>query len=304
MTDLRSIVREVGGDLYANGTRATVPGPGHSRTDRSLSLRLVKTDTGVDRVLFHSFADDSPRDVIKYLGLSTTEARQATREERARWRRQREEEERRQRLADQALCQEIWRGTEPLEGSLAESYLWSRKLLVGNCTDLRFHPCAPRAKPRAANDPRPLPPPHPALVAVVRDRNGASQALHLTYVALDGRGKAFGDRSRLMFGPMRGGAVHLTPAAPEMAVGEGLESCIAYRGRTGLPVWAALTTSQYSTLELPLLVRKLVIAADGDRGGLNAAAGLAERISRRADVHIDAPPDGQDWADVWEASNV
>lgn len=297
MKDLRDIVREHGGDIYANGSRATVPGPGHSKKDRSLSLRLV-TDGDSSRVIWHSFANDGPRDVKRYLGIGDQEGREATKEERVRWRRQREEEERRQRADDQALCAAIWSGTLPYEGSLAESYLWARGLILEGCGDIRFHPAAPRAKPRREDDPRPLPDPHPAMVAVVRDRDGASLGLHLTYLALDGQGKAFGQKSRLMFGPMRGGAVHLSPAGRALALGEGIETCLAYQVKSGLPAWAALTTSQYASFELPRGVRRLVIAADGDKGGMNAATTLAGRICRACDVEIDPAPEGQDWADV------
>lgn len=289
--------------MYAGGAAAVVPGPGHSKNDRSLSLRLVKVD-GEYRVIWHSFANDTPRDVFQHLGLAPGSARAATDVERQRWKREREAEERRQRARDQAFCSDIWRLTEPFEGSLAETYLWSRRLLLEDCGDIRFHPAAPRAKPRMEGDDRPMPAPHPAMVAVVRDRDGASMALHLTYLALDGKGKAFGDRSRLMFGPMRGGAVHLTPAGPTLALGEGIETCLAYRARTGLPIWAALTTSQYATFQVPRGVRKLVIAADGDPGGMKAATTLAERLCRVCDVEIDPAPEGSDWADVWGAQNV
>lgn len=300
LTDLRDIVRERGGELYAGGRAAVIPGPGHSRQDRSLSLRL--TDDG--KVMFHSHAGDSVRDCFTYLGIEAGKAQVADRGEWLRMRRQREEEQRRQRAEDQAFCSSIWRDTQPLEGSLAESYLWSRKLIIDDCVDLRFHPAAPRAKPRREGDTRPLPAPHPAMVSVVRDADGASMSLHLTYIALDGRGKAFGDRSRLMFGPMRGGTVHLAPAGQTLALGEGIETCAAYRALKGVPTWAALTTSQYATFELPRGVRKLIIAADGDKGGVSAATALAERACRWCEVEIDPAPEGQDWADVWRAANV
>lgn len=296
INDLRDIVKRVGGDLYAGGRAALVPGPGHSKDDRSLSLRLTATG----RVLFfpHS-ARDSIADCFKHLGIEKGEGELVDKAEWARMRREREAEERRQRASDQALCAAIWAGTEPLEGSLAETYLWSRKLILEGCGDVRFHPSAPRAKPRLPGDERPLPEPWPAMVAVVRNRDGASQALHLTYVARDGRGKAFGHRSRLMFGPMRGGCVHLSPPARALALGEGIETCLSYRERTGLPVWAALTTSQYATFEVPRGVERLVVAADGDEGGLRAATALGERCSRVCDVQIDPAPTGKDWADVY-----
>lgn len=299
--DLRELVREHGGEVYAGGRAAVLPGPGHSRKDRSLSVRL--SDDG-ERLIFHSFANDPCRDVMQYLGIEGHHSQEASPYERERMRRLREEENRRRVAADQAFCGDIWHATEELSGSLAESYLWSRRLVLDDCPDVRFHPAAPRAKPRRDGDDRPMPAPHPAMVAIVRDPLGAPLGLHLTYIALDGSGKAFGDRSRLMFGQVAGGAVHLAEPSAGLGVGEGIETCIAYRARTGRPTWAALSTSGLGQFRPPTAVRRLWIAADGDDAGMTAAARLAERASRLADIEIDPAPSGSDWADVWRTENV
>jgi putative DNA primase/helicase len=298
LTTLQDIVREHGGSLYAGGRRAVIPGPGHSRADRSLSLTL--TDEG--RVVWCSFADDPAAEVFRYLGIERQDGHEATSHERAAHRRRREAEQRKRIADDRAFCVAVWEGTEPLEGTAAEAYLWSRGLICDDCPDLRFHPAAPRGKPRAEGD-KPLPPPHPALVALIRSGNGAPLGLHVTFVRPDGTGKAFGERSRLMFGQISGGSVHLSPAGRELAVGEGIETCIAYRARTGKPTWAALSTSLYASFRFPAFVRRLTIAADGDAQGLTAAQGLAGRMCKLADVIIDPAPDGSDWADVWSADH-
>lgn len=295
LTDLRDIVREHGGEIYAGGRAATIPGPGHTRNDRSLSLRL--SDDG--RVIFHSFANDPCADVMRYLGLEARHSQEADRWERDRIRKLRDAERRRRVAEDRAFCARVWAGTQPLEGSPAETYLWSRGLLIEGCADIAFHQEAPRTK-----DPDKLVPPCPAMVAIARGRDGAPGGLHVTFIRPDGSGKAFGSKSRLMFGDMRGTAVHLAPASEVLAVGEGIETCAAYSAGVGVPTWALLTTSQFASFEPPSGVRRLVIAADGDRGGLNAAHALAERMRRACDVNIHAAPDGQDWADVWRAAHV
>lgn len=300
ITDLRDIVRERGGDIYAGGRAATIPGPGHSRNDRSLSLRL--SDEG--RVIFHSFANDPCAEIMQYLGLEAQHSQEANPTERLRLRKLRDDERRRQAAEDRAFCAGVWSETLPIGGTVVEAYLWSRGLILEDVPDIRFHPAAPRAKPRKAGDDRPPPIPHPAMVAVARGADGAPRGLHVTFLSIDGTGKAFGDRSRLMFGEMRGTAVHLSPPGPVLAVGEGIETCAAYRARTGLPTWALLTTSQFASFVLPARVRRLVIAADGDKGGMNAALGLVERMRRACDVEIDSAPADQDWADVWSAANV
>ncbi|MFN3352520.1 MAG: hypothetical protein ACK4Z5_02835, partial [Brevundimonas sp.] len=55
---LERVVAALGGDLWDGGLRANVPAPGHSRKDRSVSLRLVG-----DRLLIHTFGDGDWRGV-------------------------------------------------------------------------------------------------------------------------------------------------------------------------------------------------------------------------------------------------
>jgi putative DNA primase/helicase len=54
----------------------------------------------------------------------------------------------------------------------------------------------------------------PVMVALVTDgRDGTPIAIHRTYLARDGGGKAAVDPQRMMFGPCRGGAVRLAISA-------------------------------------------------------------------------------------------
>lgn len=292
MSDLlRKIVEKRGGDLYAGGNAAVIPGPHHSPQDRSLSLRL--NDDNPPRVIFHSFASDPPAEIMRYLGIESGRSSATDKEEWARLKRAKEKAQRAAEEADRAFCARVWSETLPIEGSPVEAYLWSRGLIYEG-GDVRFHPSAPRSKDlRTAVR-------APAMVTLVRALNGAPQALHCTSIEADGSGKAFGDRARLMFGGVRGHAVHLsTPSSDRiLAVGEGLETCGAYATLKGVATWACLSTSGLTNFILPGRLSKLVIAADGDRGGLAAAQQLAERARKVCDVEIDPAPDGQDWADV------
>ena len=49
---LHAVVAALGGDLYDGGRRASVPAPGHSAADRSVSLLLAE-----ERVIAHGFGD-------------------------------------------------------------------------------------------------------------------------------------------------------------------------------------------------------------------------------------------------------
>lgn len=293
MVDLRDIVARLGGDLYAGGRAATVPGPGHSRRDRSLSLTLCETTS---RVVFFSHAGDSARDCMMHLGIEARHSdSRSSREERAKFKRRMEEEQRREAEADRLFCRTVWDQTVPLTGTPAETYLFSRELILEGCGEVRFHPAAPRSKrpPAEGEEVRTC----PAMVAIVRLPDGKPVGLHATYLTPEGR-KAFGAKSKLMFGRVAGGVVWLAPPAPVLAVSEGIESGASYSALKGVPCWPALSTAGLNRFSPPLGVRKLVVAADGDPRGMEAAVELAGRVSRRCDVEIHAAPDGKDWNDV------
>jgi putative DNA primase/helicase len=237
---------------------------------------------------------------MTYLGIEARHSdSRSSAEERARFARLRDAERRRQEAADATICDEIWSAAGPIEATPAEAYLWGRSLIC-ETPELRFHPAAPRTKDRDKTVP-----PCPAMVALVRSHDGQPKALHLTFLTADGK-KAFGDRSRLMFGAVGGHAVQLALIGPGrvLAVGEGIETCGSYSVLKGRPCWAALSTAGLHGFYVPRGVRKLVIAADGDRAGMKAAQALAERASRVCDVEIDPAPEGKDWADILVASHV
>ncbi len=68
---------------------------------------------------------------------------------------------------------------------------------------------------------------------------------------------------------------------------------------TGLPVWAALSTSGLTGLVMPDRVRRIVILADGDEPGEKAAQMAAARwcLGGRS-VRLARPPRGCDFNDL------
>jgi putative DNA primase/helicase len=139
-----------------------------------------------------------------------------------------------------------------------------------------------------------------AMVALVtRGTDEKPLAIHRTYLAHDGGGKAPVDPQKMMLGPCGGGAVRLGAFGDLLMVGEGIETCLAAMQATGHPAWAALSTSGLGGLDLPGAVRNVIVLADGDQPGDTAArdAGLRwKREGRR--VRIARPPRGFDFNDV------
>jgi putative DNA primase/helicase len=124
-------------------------------------------------------------------------------------------------------------------------------------------------------------------------------AVHRTFLAGDGRGKAAVDTPKMTLGPCRRGAVRLAEATDQLMVGEGIETCLAAMQATGRPAWAAMSTSGMRNLELPAHVKEVVILADADRPGEEAAQYAATRWVRQGRrVRIARPPQGKDFNDL------
>ncbi len=183
----------------------------------------------------------------------------------------------------------IWQACIPAEGTLVRSYLGSRGLVLPATPTLRFHPSLKH--PSGEH--------WPAMVALVCDYDGAPLAIHRTFLARNGVGKASVDPQRMLLGPSRGGAVRLAEPSKIIMVGEGVETCLAAMQATGLPAWAALSTSGLTSLELPKTVKDIIVLADGDEAGEAAAQTCAKRwIKQGRRVRIARPPTNQDFNDL------
>ena len=189
-----------------------------------------------------------------------------------------------------AAALRLWRSALPASGTPAEIYLRSRGIALAVPTSLRFHPHLKHSGGGA----------WPGMVAVVtRGNDGQPQAIHRTYLSRDGAGKALVSPQKMMLGPCRGGAVRLGTTIGKLMVGEGIETCLAAMQASGLPAWAALSTSGLRTLELPTDIDEVIVLADGDDPGEAAALDAARRWKHEGrTVRIARPPSGMDFNDV------
>ena len=184
----------------------------------------------------------------------------------------------------------IWQCSQAIAGSLGETYLRSRGIVLSLLPSLRFHPGLKHVSGSV----------WPAMVAlVVHGQSGKALAVHRTYLARDGGGKAPVDPQKMMLGPCRGGAVRLADPGEVLMVGEGIETCLAAMQASGYPAWAALSTSGLRALELPKDVRDVIVLADGDEAGESAARDCALRWKHQGRrVRIARPPKGMDFNDM------
>lgn len=184
----------------------------------------------------------------------------------------------------------VWQSAIPADNTPVAAYMATRGLTLHLPSSLRCHQGLRHPSGEV----------WPCMVALVtRGRDGTPIAIHRTFLARDGGGKAPVDPTRMMFGPCRGGAVRLAQAGDVLMVGEGIETCLSAMQATGHPAWAALSTSGLRALDLPDAVREVIVLADGDDPGEAAARDCALRWRGQGrHVRIARPPRGMDFNDV------
>jgi len=279
-----SIAKALGGRKVGSGWMACCP----AHHDRQPSLSICDADGG--KVLIRCHAGCKQEEVIRvlrHLGL-WGDGGQPTKRSSVRIAPNEAALDRDHKRTELALS--IWRASMCARGTLAETYLVSRGLQLPPTQILRFH--AGLKHPTGGF--------WPAMVALVTNGADATPlAIHRTFLARDGDGKASVRPQKMMFGPCRGGAVRLAEPGDLLMVGEGIETCLAAMRVTGRPAWAALSTAGLRALDLPQRVRDVIVLADGDDAGEAAARDCAWRWKREArHVRIARPPKGLDFNDM------
>ena len=188
-----------------------------------------------------------------------------------------------------AAARRIWERARPISGTLAETYLRGRALTLHLPPTLRY---ATLKHPSCGES--------PCMVAAVTVWPSKElRAVHRTFLAHDGRGKAQVEPNKMALGPIRGGAVRLAPLGETLAVAEGVETALSILQETGIPTWAALSTSGMRSLVVPETVREIIIAADADQAGISAAISAADRWTAQGRrVRITKTPPGCDMNDL------
>lgn len=145
----------------------------------------------------------------------------------------------------------------------------------------------------------------PCIVAPVKDVHGETVTAHVTYleagdklVRIDSDGVV--QPARKILSPLTGRvgcAVRLMPHGDVLGVAEGIETALSAHRIHGLPVWSCLNTALLAKFVPPPGVRRVVIFADKDVAGLEAAIELKAQLDGRCNVDIEVAPKG-DWNDI------
>jgi len=280
-----TIAKALGGGKACDGWMARCP----AHDDRKPSLSIRDADDGKVLVRCHAGCDQGRViSVLRSRGL--WEENGYCRFTRAAPRKVASNQPERDDTKRSEVAIAIWQSATPAEGTLVETYLASRGLHLPPPPTLRFHS---GLKHRSGGI-------WPAMVALVtRGKDNTPLAIHRTFLARDGGGKAPVDPQKMMLGPCRGGVVRLGVAGVVLMVGEGIETCLAAMLATGNPTWAGLSTSGLRALDLPKDVRDVIVLADADDPGEAAARDCAWRWKREGRrVRIARPPRGLDFNDL------
>lgn len=168
----------------------------------------------------------------------------------------------------------LWRMTQPLIGSVAETYLRRRGMAdLRGTANLRFHPnCYWRPEGHGPTET------WPAMIAAVTDLNGKITGAHRTWLTRDGSGKAPVDPPRKAMGDLLGHAVRFGEAQDVIAAGEGIETILSLRQALPMmPMVSALSAGHLAAILFPPQLRRLYIVRDNDSAGDVARDSLVDR---------------------------
>jgi hypothetical protein len=278
MRTLNEVARALGGDIVGRHS-AAVPGPNHSRKDRSLSIKI--SPSAPDGFVCFSHAGDDWRTCRDYvrqrLGLGEWQPGDGREQQRAigpdfvgKWDLAVIDEETdaiRPYTEDEMHriegARRLWDECIDPRGTPVQAYLQTRGLtlhadLCGAV--LRYHPAMPCRNESTGNSER-----LPCLVAAFRSVDTDEVvAIHRTRL----------HRSelwplvdvRLTYGPLYRAAIKLAPLGNELMLGEGLETSLSPReaGET-FPCWAAGSAGMIAKFPVLDGVDKLLLAGEMDK---------------------------------------
>lgn len=281
---LLQIVRATGGELYNGGQKASIPAPGHSRSDRSASLLIGRTG----RVVVYSFGGATAFEILddlKARGLI----------DQAGYPRHGHSgclvEPLPSNGQKQGVAEDLWRSGLRIPGTLSARYLREFRAIgrdLASVKNLLHHPACQVAVYRTHSRFT-----RPALMSRILTPTGRTTAVELTYL------NAKGDRdlslrlSRKTVGAVPPGSfVQLDEPAQEIVVAEGVMTALSASEYFRRPAQALLGIRNLRAFRPPACVRSVVIAADRGEEGESAASDLRDTlVANGIEVVIRLPPE-------------
>ena len=180
-------------------------------------------------------------------------------------------------------ARKIWEASSPINKTPGEAYLRSRGVTIPAPPTIRYHPNLKH--PPTGLD-------LPALVVAVSDETHKIKAVQRIYLRTNGHGKAQVNNSKLSLGSIKGGAVRLSPIRETLVLTEGIEDALSIlQQKSNFAVWAVLGAWNLTGQNIPTSVKRLIIGADNDEIGREAAQKAAQQYAkeRKQPVEIAYP---------------
>ena len=309
--NLRSIAHALGGEV--SGQQVLAPGPGHSRKDRSLSVRL--SPDAPDGFLAFSHAGDDWRTCRDYvrgrLGIETERREHHAEKRLVRPPPRSEPSDARMRN----IAREIFSETVEPRDTIVERYFEVERRLPNIIDDklaltIRYHKSCPFGAGKDAFR-------APAIVCALRDLRGLcgacqelgdldevelgilrdiNRVVSIQRIQLSDDGKKVGRGMSL--GPM-GDAVILCSSvwdifyASHACISEGLETALTMRALGHEGAVALGGCGRFKRLDLPFHIARVTISGERDAASESGWRQAGERWAREGrDVDIWLPPEG------------
>ena len=209
-------------------------------------------------------------------------------------------EERLDRLAFEQDARKFWKEGTAVAGTPADTYLRARGITIDAPDCMRFGMIPSWRNKDTGEWGRK----RPALICGAVDGTGAVVGIQRIFFPNDDPRLGKAD-CKLSLGTIKGSAMRLAPAEPVIIMAEGPEdgASIMQEG-PGLPVWVPFGTSMMPSVQLPPIVRKVIIAGQNNTAGRIATNKAAIAIAGRGLESAFAWPGDQfdDWNDQLRGS--
>ncbi len=192
----------------------------------------------------------------------------------------------------------LWSQRKPIAGSIAETYLRTKRgigcRLHATLGFLPAHREYPPALIAAVGIPREIEP------GIIMIDDGAVRGVHMIRLLPDGSDRERHDAAKKTIGHCIGWPIVLAPPNDllGLAIAEGIENALVAHEATGLGAWAAGGASRLPALadRLPDWIDCVSVIADDDPDGRRHADALARCIEARGIEAIVPPP--ASWRDI------
>jgi putative DNA primase/helicase len=292
--DPRTIVNALGGDVTGPNS-CNVPGPGHSRTDRSLSITI--DPRAPDGFVVHSFAaGDDPlacKDFIRErLGLPPRERGKGQRRQAPVKAAPSGPDPEKEKLKRIAL--RTWHESVDPTGTIVERYLREHRGLELSADIaggvIRYHAGLYFDEQTYL----------PGMVCLLRDiTTDEPCGIHRTFLDRKTGQKI----DRRMLGIAKGAAIKLDPVGTSLTIGEGVETVLAARMMGLGPVWALGSSGAVGNFPVLKGLSEITILEENDPTSRRDVETCGRRhFYAHTPVRVITPSVGKDMNDAWRAA--